>query len=272
MNTKTKPPTAKASSPKPITDTAPFHDWTQHTYEELAQYDTCSPNLQALADEISPRHGLTELGCRGVRPIRGGTRPSAHAAGSARDLRYMPAMPDLQLRERIVNVLIPWLILHHVVLGIQAIHDYYGCRIWRAGRGWKAQTPSATGMGQRWAGYLHIETHPNAWANGTPIADRFGLASDDPWPPFDPAHAQFGLYPLDKKKATIKRGSKGELVQYAQAIVGAVPDGAFGPQTDMLVKVWQTDRGLQADGIIGPKTWKAIDAAALALAAPKAAA
>jgi peptidoglycan hydrolase-like protein with peptidoglycan-binding domain len=34
-----------------------------------------------------------------------------------------------------------------------------------------------------------------------------------------------------------------------------VVDGAFGGKTEAAVKQWQTHRGLQVDGIIGPETW-----------------
>jgi peptidoglycan hydrolase-like protein with peptidoglycan-binding domain len=53
----------------------------------------------------------------------------------------------------------------------------------------------------------------------------------------------------------VKIGSKGPAVALVQAIVGAKPDGDFGPATDRLVKAWQTQNGLKADGVVGPVTW-----------------
>jgi len=60
---------------------------------------------------------------------------------------------------------------------------------------------------------------------------------------------------------TIKKGSKGTAVKKAQRALkargydtGAV-DGIFGPKTERQVKLYQADRGLQVDGIIGPETW-----------------
>ena len=63
----------------------------------------------------------------------------------------------------------------------------------------------------------------------------------------------------------IKKGSKGDAVRKAQNGLkaryydpGAV-DGIFGPKTFKAVKWYQGDRGLTADGIVGPKTWAKLD-------------
>lgn len=56
---------------------------------------------------------------------------------------------------------------------------------------------------------------------------------------------------------TIKRGSKGKAVKVWQIIVGATADGTFGSGTESKTKNWQASHGLVADGIVGPKSWKA---------------
>lgn len=67
-----------------------------------------------------------------------------------------------------------------------------------------------------------------------------------------------------KTYPTIRRGSKGEYVIIAQEILnkkgydcGKV-DGIFGPKTALQVNLYQSDNGLDADSIIGPKTWKCL--------------
>ncbi len=66
---------------------------------------------------------------------------------------------------------------------------------------------------------------------------------------------------------TLKKGSKGEAVKRLQENLqqmgydpGTV-DGIFGPNTVKAVKHFQTDYGLDADGIVGPKTWEALEGA-----------
>lgn len=68
----------------------------------------------------------------------------------------------------------------------------------------------------------------------------------------------------------VQEGSRSEDVKTLQvklAAVGYSPgpiDGLFGPQTLTAVKAFQTARGLNPDGIVGPDTWGAL----LALTAP----
>jgi len=65
--------------------------------------------------------------------------------------------------------------------------------------------------------------------------------------------------------STLKQGSKGDAVKGLQNALkargyhlGAV-DGVFGSATTKAVKQFQSDFGLEADGIAGPKTWEALN-------------
>jgi len=59
---------------------------------------------------------------------------------------------------------------------------------------------------------------------------------------------------------TLKRGSKGEAVKELQRFLnvklnlGLIIDGKLGPKTILVIKQWQKDNGLVADGLIGNKT------------------
>jgi len=54
---------------------------------------------------------------------------------------------------------------------------------------------------------------------------------------------------------TIQYGARGVNVKRWQLIVGTTPDGIFGPLTRQATILYQTQHGLKADGIVGPKTW-----------------
>jgi hypothetical protein len=56
----------------------------------------------------------------------------------------------------------------------------------------------------------------------------------------------------------LRQGSQGDAVKLVQAVVGATPDGDFGPATDRRVRAWQKQRGLVVDGVVGAVTWKAM--------------
>lgn len=61
------------------------------------------------------------------------------------------------------------------------------------------------------------------------------------------------------KMPVLKRGSKGQTVEFVQEIVKAEPlDGSFGSITECCVKNYQTLKNIQVDGIVGPQTWSTI--------------
>lgn len=67
---------------------------------------------------------------------------------------------------------------------------------------------------------------------------------------------------------TIKRGCKGEAVREMQQLLIAAgyslpkygADGTFGAESESALREFQSDNGLSADGICGPKTWAALQA------------
>lgn len=68
----------------------------------------------------------------------------------------------------------------------------------------------------------------------------------------------------DDNMPTLRRGSQGDEVADLQTILNArygadlEVDGNFGKATEAAVKAFQKSRGLTADGVVGPKTWKAL--------------
>ena len=76
-----------------------------------------------------------------------------------------------------------------------------------------------------------------------------------------------GDVPADKP--TLRRGSSGDyvvelqkdLMQLGYDVGATGADGKYGAKTEVAVKAFQANSGLTADGICGPKTWAALDAA-----------
>ena len=73
--------------------------------------------------------------------------------------------------------------------------------------------------------------------------------------------------PMKPESFVLALGDSGPAVVYAQQrlnVHGAklAVDGGFGPATQNAVKTFQTASKLTADGVIGPNTWKALDASA----------
>lgn len=77
----------------------------------------------------------------------------------------------------------------------------------------------------------------------------------------------YGTEPGPEKKPTLKRGDSGKWVTLAQTELinqgyscgSTGADGKFGKNTEAAVKRFQLDHGLTADGVIGEKTWEALD-------------
>jgi len=145
-----------------------FFNWQRSGLNwDAPPYESCSPALMSLQTWLLNMHGGQSLGCHGDRPIRAGTEPSSHAFGAALDWRYENPGPG---RRYALDVVLPFVLAHSDELGVQAIHDYAGDRIWRppghSGRlvgsdGWKAQNGAGGQMGESWALWFHFEIHPD---------------------------------------------------------------------------------------------------------------
>jgi hypothetical protein len=87
------------------------------------------------------------------------------------------------------------------------------------------------------------------------------MAADAPPPTFIPneePNPEEGQTP----RPTLRRvegGHPNQFVMKLQDLLGIAGDGLFGAKTEAAVRVFQRNAGLVADGIVGPKTWKALD-------------
>ena len=62
-----------------------------------------------------------------------------------------------------------------------------------------------------------------------------------------------------QNKYVLKIGQSGDLVRILQELLNIVPDGEFGNDTRSAVLKFQKEKGLKADGVVGPLTWLALD-------------
>lgn len=73
---------------------------------------------------------------------------------------------------------------------------------------------------------------------------------------------------VSANRPTLREGSKGAFVQDLQSTLAELnyfagkQDGHFGPLTKAAVMSLQSDNGLESDGVVGPRTWDALDDAA----------
>ena len=58
---------------------------------------------------------------------------------------------------------------------------------------------------------------------------------------------------------TIKKGDTGEKVKQIQVALQILDDGIFGNMTELSVRNFQSQNGLEVDGMVGPITWEALE-------------
>ncbi|RXI98174.1 N-acetylmuramoyl-L-alanine amidase [Anaerobacillus alkaliphilus] len=95
-----------------------------------------------------------------------------------------------------------------------------------------------------------------AMSNYSPPSEpiEHGAPSDEP----DERESQF-LEENRRMLRFIRPMMRGEDVREVQEKVGAILDGTYGPDTERRVMDFQRRNNLVADGIVGPRTWAALD-------------
>jgi peptidoglycan hydrolase-like protein with peptidoglycan-binding domain len=86
-----------------------------------------------------------------------------------------------------------------------------------------------------------------------------GRAIDELPPDVEQPEPGPGEPPPSSERPTVAKGDKGPAVVSVQTSLGVKPDGDFGGITDGAVRGYQAAAGLAADGVVGPKTWAALD-------------
>lgn len=221
-----------------------FVSWQNPSLTPGPPHRPCSPNLVKLREHAEKEWGMQFLGCYTVRPIRGGTTWSSHAYGAALDLGYRNG-PNRDT----VELIMAFLIFNQASLGVQAVHDYWRGRYWRAGStGWTNRPPGAKND------HIHVEVHPDAWDWTSTILQR--LKGESPQIP-----AQSPPYPGRPIRRNSKQTANVKLIQARLNDLGfksGPVDGKFGPVTERAVRGFQTKHAPPVDGWVGPVTWAAL--------------
>lgn len=116
------------------------------------------------------------------------------------------------------------------------------------------------------AGVITSKVSASKWKCwGELKAVNYDGTDPDPGTALEPAAT-----PAKPSRPTLKKGSKGSDVKALQKQLQSLGydlgpcgvDGDFGSATDAAVRAFQLDAGLSTDGIVGTKTWAALDRAA----------
>ena len=196
-------------------------------------------------------------------------RPSVHGTGRAADMswRRMNNGKGFGVYDTALQVVEFW-VANAELFMIEEIHDYYPKphgRGWRCDRSaWKVYDKPTIGSAPN-GDWFHVEIAPAYADNADYYTQAFAAATKGaPAPTMTPAPAtKAGIDVSPSGGMTfaypghpVSLGHEHEVeVMLIQAVVGAKPDGDFGPRTEALVKAWQTKNGLKPDGVVGPVTW-----------------
>lgn len=257
-----------------MTVSTEFHNWSDHPHGGAARAKRGSPALMRIRDHHLRRWGgqsVSSASLYDFRLLESG-KPSPHA-GCAVDLRWFKPGPGREVVER---EMLPFYIDNSVELHIQAIHDYVGCRVWRAhrsgdaNRGWKTQKKGSHGgnMGNPESQWLHLEINRSGWDDDRPVEEMLGVASVQidgtksvvasdkrivDAPPSDP-------FDLSRNVKDPHR------VRWLQTILNErgwgkiAVTGTFDAATETAVKVMQRDLPVDDDGSYGRLTAQALSA------------
>jgi hypothetical protein len=237
------------------------HDSAESLQGRGIAYPASAPiGMRLLRDHVLARWSGMDLGilAQPPRPVRAGSSPSMHNWGMAWDWRWANPGPGRKAADQVID----FTIAESARLGIQAVHDYVNARYWKNNVGWRtAQSSPATGFGQPWSQWLHIERMWDAANSANPIDGH--AASPQPAAPVVDASPFQGDLPT----GPLHRGDAGADVARVQDFLRSngfadftVSDGQFGPRTDAAVRAAQTAFATQGlyraaiDGVWGPVT------------------
>jgi peptidoglycan hydrolase-like protein with peptidoglycan-binding domain len=134
--------------------------------------------------------------------------------------------------------------------------------------GWEPDTPVGSGVAARaselllelWrygSGTRKTEQTAGRWITyvATPMGSKRGVVAYRLRPTASPTGATTPVSTSSMALPTLRRGSRGAEVAMLQRQLGLNDDGIYGPQTEAVVRAYQSSHGLTADGVVGRQTW-----------------
>jgi hypothetical protein len=226
--------------------------------------------LQAL-EVLQKQFPDLRAGVWNCRKISGSSTWSQHAWGAALDLHHVGyGYSSSQQHQAFLDQVAAFIAKYRQQMSVRTAlwrtsghYDHIHLDFWPRGYG----TPPCAGG-----------THRTQYSSGRIVAGDPGPengAWSGPSAPSEPLPTQG--YSVEVHRNTIRKGDKGDLVQIMQFLMarhgftaaytfkmdslGKIrADGVFGSGTEAAVKEFQGAKGLSADGIVGQKTWAALEA------------
>lgn len=125
---------------------------------------------------------------------------------------------------------------------------------------WNEVPKKGSDEAKKWGLHCNVTKPAEPWHIQPIEIDGWGAWNRGGCKDFGPAPAPAPTPPpinrIPYPGTPLRLGSKGDSVKLVQAVVGAKPDGDFGPATERRVKAWQKANGLLDDGVVGPVTWR----------------
>ncbi|NUP05553.1 MAG: peptidoglycan-binding protein [Polyangiaceae bacterium] len=182
-------------------------------------------------------------------------RPSDHNLGNAFDITHDPSTG-----------------CHGDVIASAALQDprtkyvIWNRRIWnleRGDRAWRHYTGD-----NPHTHHCHVSIRSGARNDTRPWGWAPGGSADVTPPPAQATPPSNGTPALPSEQhpypgVPLKKGDRSESVRAVQTRLRRLGwrigiDAVFGPETDRVVRAFQRRRGLEDDGIVGPRTWRAL--------------
>ena len=248
-----------ATIPKPPTKQLPSGLDVAPPYEPQRICDpTPKPGVVAFAQLVQGYYAATSRTTYGIsRNCNSGL--TEHSEGRALD--WMLSVND-PTQKAIADSVTAWLSAPDAQGRPGAMARRFGImyiiwnhRMWRVydpSRGWAAYTGSVPHTDHIHFSFSWDGAYKRtSWWTGkalTTVDLGPGTGTLPPPPPPPPASTPTG-YP------TLARGSSGPDVALGQKVVGATPDGEFGPLTESAVRTWQGSHAVAVTGVLDQPTW-----------------